>query len=821
MKFGPFRLTRGLHTAETSAFLPPGALTAAAGTRLAPDSGRLRRARGRSKFNSAAPSTGFASLVALDFNTAADLLVQFQGTGVYSATVAATGTFAAVANQRSDEAAAATNYTVSTQTLPITATRFGDAYLIADGVSRPTIIENNGRARVLGLLAPKGQLTFADATPGTFIRPNAVATVTSNPGGDAIITHQDEARAYDANQNTAAVLSIVGGDGGLTATYSFAAGAGLTRQLRIILSGNENSRATNFFSYHLYVSTDSGTTYTTIKEGSVNTIGNRTEFPYNVPGTPALETIRVRVTINTPLGIDVFRDESGFINIFDVALATAGTVTPIATDTAKFGIRYAYTKVRKYMVMLPGATEASPFEIESSLSEVSPPSSADGLTFGNASATIVAAVNGLVITRTEAFESDVTSWNIYRSVEGSTNEETLATDAYSKVGSRPADSFTYTDIFTEGGHPLNYQDPQASPPIIIVGAFLYHANDPPPDKTDVVGSFAGSALYASASSPGFWWWSSPVNPDYVPGAYVARSSAAVTAFLDIGVLIIFTAQSVQSTDGLPLASDSDFYPSRRIRDVSKARGCVSRRGACLFEVPGAEILAAFVSSDGLYTTNGAQIALMSRALDWPATISAASLATAELLHSPNERKLILAYDDAAAVRQALDFYYGGEGIAVCGPRRWPDESTATVLRANRVDVYSSQDGIVYLEEQGTADAAALENTDKRITYTVSLPQFYVGEKRRFNTLSIHTPAASGVSLTVTVNTRIDGKAAEPFVTTLDDEFDFDGWKDIGIGRECESFNVTFASTSAAFPGIDAVSFDFEGDSDVIPQRISV
>jgi hypothetical protein len=833
VKVGPFRL-RGLNTAETSAFLPPGALTTATGSRFAPDSARLRKARGRTKFNTAAPGSGFASHTALEFNTATDQLLMFQGTGAYIADVGATGTFATVKKQRVDEDAAATNFTVGTQVNPITAVRFGDSHLIADGVNKPTIISSNLRARFLGIPPPQGALTFADATVGAYTRPNAVVEAISNPGGDAIITFQNGGRAYDGIDDNYATMSVIGGDGAITETFSFLAGPGATRQLRVVLNGYDSLSSSSIvqailnagrpqFTYSVSLSVDSGTSYTLVRYGAANLA--KTTIPYDIPGTPVLETIRVKIALSTPLGYDVDENNSASLNIYDIILATAGSVNPLSTDPDKFGIRYAYTKVRTYEHVSPGgpAYVAGDFvpsvEIESSLSQISPSAKVDALTFGHAASTITAPVNGITITRTENFESDVTHWRIYRSVEGSSNDETLAVDAYSSIAILPASVTTYRDTFSEGGFPLDYQDPTAAPPILIVGDQLFNANDPPPDATSVVGSFAGSALYAQAGS-NEWWWSGPRNPDYCTSTYRADAPGVVTNFVDIGVLLIFTEQSVQSISTLPLASDSDFYPSRQIRDVSKSRGCVSRRGACIFEVPGAETLAAFVSSDGIYTTNGAQIALLSSALDWPATVSLSSLATAELLHSPNERKLILTYDDASGVRQALDFYYGGEGISVTGPRRWPADSTATVFRSNRIDVYTSNDGIVYLEEQGTVDNAALENADKRITFTATLPQFYVGEKRRLNTVSIHTPSASSVTLTVTVNTRIDGKASEAFVATLTSDFDFDGWKDISVGRECESFNVTFTSTSANFPGIDAVMFELEGDSDVSPQRIS-
>jgi hypothetical protein len=683
---------------------------------------------------------------------------------------------------------------------------------------RPFILQNNGRARFLGLIQPKGSLALVDGGggAGAGTRPRPTATTTTG-------VVQNAANVYDTVATAASTYATItvataNGTSSLIAT-TWAGNTDVSRSLNIAFSGSSlrnddgsgdsgTIREPANFVYSVYTSVDTGTTFTLIRSGQVVT--GRLDITDSIADGVNLNTLQVKIVLTNTAAS---KSASASLNVFDIAVVVGGSVSPYSTMTSSVGIRYAYTEVLKYEYLFPGETVATTIEVESALSPLSPDISATGFTF--------AAFYGVSITRGALANSTATHWRIYRSIDTTDRNTSLAIDTYSRIKEIDATISAVVDHLDEDGHPLSFQDTSLAPPMIIVGDIIFDSNTPPPDSCDVIGSFQGSATFASGVKTGIWWWSRPLQPDYVPAIYSDLVPGRVTAFVDIGVHLVFTNQSVHAYPYLPLASDSDFIPARQRRDVSKSRGCVSRRGACIFEVPGAETLAAFVSSDGIYTTNGAQMELMTHALDWPTAVSLTSLSTAELTHSPNERKLILAYTNSAGARKALDFCYGREGgIVVVGPRPWPADSTTSVIRNNRVDIYSSASGLVYLEDQGTVDNAALENADKRITFTASLPQFYVGEKRRLNTVSIHTPSASDVTLTVTVNTRIDGQADEVFTGTLTADFDFDGWKDISVGRECESFNITFASTSANFPGIDAVMFDLEGDSAVSPQRIS-
>lgn len=818
----PVRPTGGLVSADDPAFIGPNQLRDATGGRYPADLPRLEKALGRASFNSAAPSSGTSSVETLDFNAATDKVLMAQGTGLYATAVSSTGTFAAMVGQTEFTTDSATAFVVTAQTGRITKHKFGDSFVVADGVSRPIIIENNSRARNLGLIQPKWKAIIADpGSAGTRI--HAQATVASSGVVTSAALSYDTGAATFANTYATLVKSGAGADASLTVGWTSTAFG--TWGIFIDAAGSAArkdpdpipfSYEPTVFEYVLEVSTDSGATFARYRTGSP--ITGRVSIVDSLLTSTTASSVQIRFSIRK--NGDGNLTGSASMNLFDISLGTGAAL--LTHSTANAGIRYCFSEVRKYQRLLEGSSEPVTIELESGLTPLAPDEDADPLTFTGQ--------YGVHITRGALANSDATHWRVYRSIDAPDNNATKLLDEYSMIADLDTRLTSYVDTIDESGHPLDFQNTALAPPVLIIGDVFYDANTPPPDNCDVVGSFQGSTVYASSgSSPGRFWWSRPLQPDYVPAIYSDLISGPVTGFVDIGVLLVMTPQNIVTYSFLPLASDTEFFPSRTRRVLSSSRGNVSRRGYTLYQPRGSEMLVAFVAHDGIYVTNGAQVDLLSSMLDWQTIMPVSSLATAQLVDDPLNRSLCLTYLDEDGLGQMLRFFYSRpDGVVVVGgPQRVPTGSLAGILQTDGTyRLYSEEDGLVYVENTGTTDEADLEDEDGTITFSVQTGQLYLngpGGTGSIERLHFHTPASTSLTCTCTVSieTRIDGNDA-PVVTSRSVNLGTEGWKSVdpkAEGRVCESFNVTFSSTSPNFPGINAWNIEGDGADNVTAGRL--
>lgn len=838
MASSPLRLTDGLNNNDDAAFIRPTQLRKAIGCRYAPSSPLLRRSRGRTVFNSENPGSGaFSSITSVDFNEASvqDSVIFQRGTDIFSIPSGAAGVSSPLNDQKEFLSLVDAPLQRTASVNPLTATKLEDIWLVVDGTNRPIVLENNGRGRVVGLLQPTGSLAIAEApVGGTFSRAESAA-VTQITGGNQFFPRVNDVDGLDGGFDTVAnsdgvapqdtfeeYIVIVGTPPSLIRReFSWVGAGSSTLAWNLFVSYSASGISLGGFSA-VFEAKIAGVDTNFREIANLDLSAQNREFFFPINFQVAFgdniavdqEDVTIRLTFRGDIG-----GTSAGLQLFDISLSN-GTAVSVLTFTEKAGIRYAHTEIRDYQRRLPGSTAPISIGLESALSALSPPSGTPPLVF------VAPGRAGNIITTPAATNAESTRRRIYRSIDATTEEESLAWDRFSAMVDLDITATEWVDRMDDGGKSLDFQDPTQAPPFLVVNGFLTHSNLPPSAATDIVGSFQGSALYASPDFPGIFRWSIPLQPDYVPETYRTSIPGQATAFADIGVLVVFSRQSVTIFQFLPLANDSDFSPFREARTISTSRGCVSRRGMTVVDIPGVEKLAIFVAGDGIYLTTGAVITLVTPMIDWPVTLNTAQLSNSELIHDGSERRFIFTYEDNDGARQALDFYYGRSPqdiTNVLGPRPWPNDGSTTLFVNNVIEVYTLNDGVIYRENQDGEDAARLENTSGTILFnpqTAQLFPFGIDAVGKIKRVLVRTPAADA-DLTVLFNHAIDTEPESSGTQETTIDLSEDGWKEILIDpdhQRLESFNLEFKATSDAFPGISALSVHFEKTGELTTLR---
>ncbi|MEE9366808.1 MAG: hypothetical protein V3W44_08990 [Dehalococcoidales bacterium] len=468
--------------------------------------------------------------------------------------------------------------------------------------------------------------------------------------------------------------------------------------------------------------------------------------------------------------------------------------------TANAGLRYGYTEIREFNFTPPGGDEENviPVRLESNLSPVTPGSNLPAFSF--------ASQTGVKVVRPPLTNLTATHWRLYRSTDAALNEETLDFSKWAFLSTLVVAQDTYFDGFDRTGHPMDLITPEFLPPFLLIGGAQIPANSPPPNTTDVTGSFAQHALYASDAEEGLWRWSRRGNPHAVPEKYNALVDGVVTAFADLGSVLVFTDEEVKAYPSLAVAADSTFLPGRNARIVSPGRGNLSRRGVVVFSMPGREPMAVFTAVDGLWLTNATQATPFSRMIDWPTTLDTKQLGSTELIHDVGERRLVLTFLKEGK-RFALYFYYDRpDGIKVLGPSRLPLDGGTHTTSDGQSLLFTASNGVVYQEKVGVQDFATLEpgsGRDRRVVVSLKSQRIYPFGRRVHGVMKefgmFTTDGLPGETVDVNVTSRRDGQPAVPQVVTFD--LTEPGWKWRTIDRDMESFVVELETFVQDFPGL--------------------
>lgn len=176
-----------------------------------------------------------------------------------------------------------------------------------------------------------------------------------------------------------------------------------------------------------------------------------------------------------------------------------------------------------------------------------------------------------------------------------------------------------------------------------------HAHTPPPVSStgDIID---GCMVVNNVTNDREFAWSLPAKYDYFPTLYKAgvdtREKDKVMVIRRLGDMgMIFMRHQVIRLNSVPLSVDPEFNPGRMYEIIIPDHGAVSKQGVATFVPPGRPVLAAFVSHNGVYMTDGSDDGdrILTDDLAWETTVDVTQLDKAVLTNYPKKHQLRLDY----------------------------------------------------------------------------------------------------------------------------------------------------------------------------------
>lgn len=253
------------------------------------------------------------------------------------------------------------------------------------------------------------------------------------------------------------------------------------------------------------------------------------------------------------------------------------------------------------------------------------------------------------------------------------------------------------------------------------------ANLPPPDCStgDV---WMGSLVLNDLSYDSVIRYSLPGRPEAFPKPYFlsfeTKKKDKVTIIKSLGqILLVGMENSIKRVNYLPRETDTDFQQGLAHEDLATDHGIPGPLAAAKFDMPGSGMIMIYASTAGMFLTDGITTRPATLDLDWANTINLSTLSNCILRIYPKEKWIILYYNPAGASHtkntQALVFSYAMDkvkdgGFLPCtGPLTISARSACeTVLEgSNYLLTGHESDGTIYVEDNGTAQAAGYEVHD--------------------------------------------------------------------------------------------------------------
>lgn len=467
---------------------------------------------------------------------------------------------------------------------------------------------------------------------------------------------------------------------------------------------------------------------------------------------------------------------------YDVSITTATAATFSTTS----GYRIAYTEFDATR------NEESPQSPDSSLIEM-------------------ASENTAVYTfPSTATNSRSTHRRIYRLPDGG-----AAPHQYGLLAVIPIDETTYTDLFAIGLDvqltPLlrlvNITDPESG------GTVRFPADTPPPLLSHLnvySGSLVGvtpegDVRYSIKGAPNSW-------PEiYVLDDLPFQENDLALATATIGnTLVIAATEIIMAREGIPRAEDGTINRSPT-RAITGHPGCVAAAALAAYAVDGASRVA-WVSRYGVHETDGHTGRVLSKALDWDATVgTTAALDTAQLHFDPRRRLLYFALDtDGDGVN---DRYWTAhmaadmrddDGLPLwTGPHYGKIASMASgqVEGTYRLWTGHAVNGLVYLEDSDTQDPSLSydETTTAHPLIATSGRVYDEQNRKRLMVLTAtirHSDAGANQTAEVTWTAGMDD---DQTVQTLTETISFSGSGQenvlIGLAGDWHQVSITHLGSS--------------------------
>ena len=279
--------------------------------------------------------------------------------------------------------------------------------------------------------------------------------------------------------------------------------------------------------------------------------------------------------------------------------------------------------------------------------------------------------------------------------------------------------------------------------IISIGGLDTDRDEAPPVLTTIFGPFEHSLLGVNVDEPRVLRFTPSGFPDSWPPGYgipleTDRRDNIVTGVVLPGRIGVFCNDSVHVIYRLPRDSDSIFAAGTAQDILTKARGCVSRRGATAFTPPGSGGLAAWVSRDGIWSSNLVVAPLpLTDKIDWEGRVDISALSSCRLLDDPLNRRLIFIHRKKSDTTHNTGLWYldyqSGD-IRITFADHGPLSDAVTIAHTDGLRRAASIDsrlgnGQVYIEANQDVDDSQLRDVNGSVRFRMRTKEFLPGGAR--------------------------------------------------------------------------------------------
>lgn len=697
-----FGFNQGLVTARGRETLGPGELQTATGLYYKPgDQDRAHKIMGRSLFDDI--SAGIVKGLALcQFDAGGtDELVAFHGTSYFGApNPGATGTFGSLQGSLNSSAT------------KLSAAHFDDKWFLANGYDRVKVLQRTGVVRDASMFPPTTLATFTTAASVAAIaRPS---TYNSNSGW------VNPALAHD------------GGDGGTSTTPP-----------ALLTFAHATASATAAAKTCTWTGWASSTTSSRQLLVSCKLDGATAVASSSFAGVAGI----ISGGFSVSLKLEVIGDTGGTRTIYNETRtaphpdAFLVVVTPIAANSNAISVKGTFTyntgtvqatfRIHDIRIKAGGDqanfTPTAPFfysvtEFDQNTGLESAPGP-----FAELNSTNFSSKNSVTFTFPAPVNSNTTHFYLYRTFEGGTPPQDLGRlDIIPVLDSAGAQitGVTYTDSFEPGKTVEDELFPIV--PLLRVPdrnteeGELFYPRDLPIPTLSYITAWKGSLCGLSREFPRALRYSVAGFPESWPVIYVIEKFPLpehdeLVAILPCAeTLLILAEGAVLTLTDLPQVLDGVFNAGEA-SPLRAAPGCVGQYAATAYSVAG-EPRVAWVSTFGIYSSNGQTVWRLSDDLNWSAAVSVASLGTA-VLHWDSERQVIVfAYDSDGGgtndrfylIHMAPEHQKANGHPKITGPHYGSINCMASGVISGSYRLYSGHvsDGNVYLEGGAATDASS-------------------------------------------------------------------------------------------------------------------
>ena len=363
--------------------------------------------------------------------------------------------------------------------------------------------------------------------------------------------------------------------------------------------------------------------------------------------------------------------------------------------------------------------------------------------------------------------------------------------------------------------------------IISIGGVDTDRDEAPGALSTIFGPYQDFLLGVVVAEPRVLRFTPAGYPDSWPSAYgvpleTERRDEIVTGVvLEGGVtrIGVFCKDSVHVIYRLPRDADSVFASGEAQEVVTKARGCVSRRGACTFTPPAAAPIAAWVARDGIWASNlSSSPAPVTDNIKWDTRVDVSNLSTCRLLDDPVNRRLIFIFRKKTDTTHNTGLWYidyqrfSDIGMRITFADHGPLADAVTVAwtdgqrRALSLDSRASN-GQVYVEGTQDADESLLTNASGGVNFRVRFKEFMPAGPRGTVSLGEATYMHDAGPTSVTHRFYHDRRDSNPEVKSMPDS-DVRAASGVSLQRDVNSVSTEIESTSTTSYGVHWI--DIEG-----------